>query len=706
LKDIISEEEELIMITLSNAELSLVFNEEAGRIESLKDFNREYVNEFTSIFKLSYFDKDGNAFEASVDDMDFLGSEKDACSFKCVYANDLLKVTVHADINKNLEWKIDVDIQPEYLLEWINFPQMAVPYDLKDRGGNSKFLWSFSEGVIVDDLTFKDEAFVYKRAEYPTRPTAHFYPAIIQTQFMSYFDDVSGLYFGTHDKEGHLKEFDFYKYKESIMVHISHFCGTYPGESYRMAYPVVVQPYVGEWQEAVEIYREWFEKEGREGFIPITENKRLPEWYGESPVVITYPVRGTYDTSPMDPNKLFPYCNAMEHIERLEKDFNSKVLVLLMHWEGTAPWAPPYVWPPYGGEEELKKFIDALHDSGNLVGLYCSGIGWTQYSRLVDNYNREQEFEDKNLKDIMCLSPKQQLIRSKVVPFIRHGYDMCPTQRFTVEVMKGEVERMIDAGVDYIQLLDQQHGGTSYFCYSKDHGHPPVPGKWQVDAVKKMLEEIEEITGKVLLGTESTAAERYIPYLLCNDSRFAINYSVGRPVPVYAYMFHEYLNNFMGNQVFVQGHINFDKDPDNTLERLAYSFICGDMLTVVLNQDGDINWCWDCDQFVDHLPDQQSIKDFVKNLNKWRTGRGKKYLHTGKMVRPCKIKCADHIIHCVIQDHETVIDKVHTSAWQAPDGSFGQFLVNFNKDEQECTITLPAGTYRVYTDEDQYFSLS
>ena len=44
---------------------------------------------------------------------------------------------------------------------------------------------------------------------------------------------------------------------------------------------------------------------------------------------------------------------------------------------------------------------------------------------------------------------------------------------FTINTITEQVELMAGAGIDYIQLMDQNHGGTSYFCYSKKHNHPP-----------------------------------------------------------------------------------------------------------------------------------------------------------------------------------------------------------------------------------------
>lgn len=653
------------------------------------------------VFNISLLDAEGNTERVDLNCMSFVSCERKECSFQVVYEGCDLRVVVMAEITDRIEWRIVIEVNTNKAVEWVDFPQIAVMNDLVGNNGKSKILWGFNEGGIVDDLDYKEKSwFAYRQLQYPSKSSIPMYPGIVESQFMAYYNEESGLYFGAHDKDDNIKGIDFYPYQNGIMLQMRHYSGSDFGKTYKMKFPMVMKFFHGDWQDAAQIYKDWM-RLNKQGFIPIDENDRLPAWYGESPVIITYPVRGKHDGDmEMKPNKLFPYCNAMKHVERLERELNSKIMVILMHWEGTAPWAPPYVWPPYGGEEELKKFIDALHKRGDILGVYCSGMGWTQYSKRVVNYNKEEEFREKNLKEFMCLSPKQELPYSNIVPDIRAGYDMCPSRKFTEDVLKQEVKKMVDAGIDYIQLLDQNHGGTSYFCYSKRHGHPPVPGKWQVDAVKRMLENIEKETGNVLLGCESAAAESYIPYLLFSDNRYQLNYATGKPVPLYAYLYHEYVNNFMGNQVCAQAWLDHEKSPENLLERMAYAFSAGDMLTLILNENGEITWNW-CWKILDDIPNQENVITFVRNANQWRRGIGKKYLHTGKMVKPYPVVCEKNKIFGQ-NGHVFFIEKIHTSAWESKDGEYGQFLINYNTEPVKCKICLPDGEYRLYKDEDTY----
>lgn len=673
------------------------FDEQAGVIDSLQNAGREYISEKTAIFKLALRHQNGSQIILTTDDLKLAACDFCKKDFNAVYEGCGVSVTISAAFAVQIEWNIHVRTDDSVVAEWVNFPQIIVPNDLKGNGGTSEILWGFNEGVIVEDLDIRQDGFPYLEPEYPGQGIMGMYPAIVETQFMAFMSAKSSLYFAAHDKDDNLKGIDFHKENNGILLQFRHFCGLNFGENYTMSFPMVMQFFAGTWHKAADIYKAWFQEAKQSAFTPITQNKNLPQWYGESPVVVTYPVRGIHDTDIMNPNKLFPYMNAMPHIERLEKELGSKILVLLMHWEGSAPWAPPYVWPPYGGEAELKKFIDALHARGDVLGVYCSGMGWTQQSNVDPNYNKEAEFEEKNLKEVMCLSPEQTLPYSKICTGQRSGYDMCPTQQFTLDVLRNEVRQMADSGIDYIQLMDQNHGGTSYFCYSRNHGHPPVPGKWQVDAVKSLLDAVETDIGQVLLGCESAAAEAYIPQLLFSDNRFNLNYRIGKPVPMYAYIYHEYVNNFMGNQVCSQFHTDPVKSPNCVLERLAYSLSAGDMMTLVLNEDGLINWCWGQRPF-NGTPEQDSIKELIRNLNPWRLGIGKKYLHSGSMVAPWSVDCGENPMYRP-DGSAAMVSRVHHSAWQAPDGSVGQILINYNEEEVSCTVQLPGGSYRLYKNE-------
>lgn len=673
------------MYIFKNDLIELEFNMKEGYISSLCYKGKQYIGAKIPIYALALRDKKGELKRLNTFDMSLTTFAKCSNGFECTYDLGEWNVAISVKIEQEIIWKLKIYGISDYAVEWVNFPQIAVPDDFADNGGNSKILWGFNEGTLIEDITAREKSTLdYFEPEYPCQGIMGVYPAVVETQFMAYYNDHSGMYFASHDKDDYLKGINFVRENGGVKLEFRHFGGGNIGDGYNMEYPMVVKFFEGDWHDAAEIYRTWFKSLEKPDFIPIKQNPKLPKWYSDSPVVITYPVRGRHDADVMNPNKLFPYINVMPHVERFEKAFNSKVMILLMHWEGTAPWAPPIVWPPYGGEEELKKLVDALHKRGDVIGVYCSGIGWTINSNVAE-YNTQELFDEQNLKEEMCLSPEQTLPYSNICTIQRSGYDLCPTREFTVNTVKEQVKSMVGAGIDYIQLMDQNHGGTSFFCYSQKHDHPYIPGKWQVDAVKEMLKVAQENSGKTLFGCESAAAQSYIPYLLFSDNRFNIAYYVGRPVPMYSYIYHEYLNNFLGNQVCVDWHIDVDKSPESFFERMAYSFIAGDMLTVVITENGEIDWNWGKADKEKAPPKQEHIETFVKNLNFWRRGKGKKYLHTGKMVKPFKVECEQYEIwrkryRCA------VVPRIPTSAWESDDGGYAQFLANFSDVERKCVV--------------------
>ena len=679
------------MITLNKNLITLKYDDENAYINSLVYDGKEYVGGCSPIFTLALRSVSTKQTRLSSFDYTLIDSNVTDNEFTCKYRNGDIYATVSAKITDEIEWNLKLSKAEGFAYEFVNFPYVITPNDLRDSGGDSKILWGFNEGVLIDNLSMRENGWPYFEPEYPSRGIAGVFPAIVETQFMAYYNNHSGLYFATHDANNGLKGVNFVSDNGGIKFEFRHFTGADFDADYEIPYPTVMKFFKGDWRDASEIYKKWFKANSAKDFIEIDKNEKLPNWYKESPVIITYPVRGVHDTDVMNPNAHFPYINVMPEVEKYEKLFGSKIMVLLMHWEGTAPWCPPIVWPPYGGEEEFKKLVDALHERGDVIGVYCSGLGWTIQSHTDEVYNTIKQFEEENLQEEMCLSPEQTLPYSNICRAQRSGYDLCPTRDFTIKTITEQVELMAGAGIDYIQLMDQNHGGTSYFCYSKKHNHPPVPGKWQVDAVKQLLQTASKNTTNVLFGCESAAAESYIPELLFSDNRFILNYRVGSPVPCYAYVYHEYVNNFMGNQVCANAFIDRLKNPLCLAERVAYSFVAGDMLTAVLTVDGKIDWSWGKAN-KEVLPDQNHICALIKNLNYWRQVKPE-FLNTGSMVKPIDITCEILNFEPLDRDEVFLVPSVHTSAFESKNGKYAQFMANFTDAEKTVTFTLDSDGY-------------
>lgn len=615
--------------------------------------------------------------------------EEDVTKIRFTFKNNTLIFDTEICTKNRIEAKFSFENKTEMYVEWVDFPQIAVPNDLVSTGGSGRIVIDTNEGMLIEDIKLKENFYPYKfrPLNYPSEGLYAMFPAVVQSQFLSYYDDCVGIYMAAEDNERSIKGIDFGPVDDAIKLQFRLYPGIESTETtFNLPYNVVIDFFCGDWYDAAGLYRKWFENNLPENLLPIEQNKSLPEWYTDSPLVVTYPVQGIHDMDPSGPNRLFPYNNALPYLDEISTLTNSRILTVLMHWEGTAPWAPPYVWPPIGGADMLASFCDELHKRNHLLGVYCSGISYTIQSN-INNFNMEEEYIDKNLSQYMCASPTGEII-SKTCQAQRKSYDMCISQDFTKNVLLSEAQKMASCGLDYIQILDQNHGGTPYFCFSDKHGHPAVPGGWMVSHMVDFLKKLKAIVGeKVLLGCESAAAESYIPYMNLSDNRFNLNGYSGKFIPMYGFIYHKYLQNFSGNSVCSLDIFDINRSPDSYLLRAAHSFLAGDFMTLVINQDGKIAWAWGERDFS-NLPDQTAVLDFIKIATAYKRGVGKKYLTFGEMVKPCKVICDTVKMYKTNAERFTEYPSVLTTAWKAGDGTRAQFLANYCTHDKNCTIDL------------------
>ena len=669
-----------------NKETAVALDLERGELAAILHQGKSVDGGRLPIFSVKLRKKTGESYVLPSTAFSFVRFADNAAE----YSGVALDVRVRFQQRKDgLTCRADIKNKTPDMIEWIELLPFSVPKKLKDeQGGVGEIVYPYNEGCRVTNMAYRESMpFRYCEPEYPSKNTYSIFPNMVFAQFIAYTVGGFGIYMGMHDEERATKHIDFCYHNDGIKILMRSFCDVTYGQDYSMPFDCVLTFFKGGWYQAADIYARWFQAHLPEGLKKIKDNAELPAWYHQSPLIVTYPVRGKKDTDTTD-NGLYPYKNALPYLEELATATGSKVMALLMHWEGTAPWAPPYSWPPYGSVGEFEAFAEELHERDMLLGLYCSGFGWTQQSNVDRQYNREADFERLHIADSLCANTQGQ-IQSTICTAQRSGYDFCPACAQTKEIFKQEFEKLCLSKIDYVQALDQNHGGAPYFCYSDKHGHVPAPGKWQQVETNKLLRSIDK--KGVLFGCESAAAEPFLAQLPFSDKRFQLNFYLGEPIPAYEYLYHEYVNNFMGNQICAI----LEKRENNFTYRLAYSFASGDMLTVVLNGDGELQYSW-CDWIApqEKMLDKSVVLPFLKTLNEWKCGEARRFLHYGKMQEPIPVECG--VEKFMLEDGVTYFqtDSVVMVAYEL-DGRRVQFLINYNLQEVDVAFKK---AYTVYLD--------
>lgn len=683
----------MYQLTLNNLSLSVDFA--GGKISSLTLNGKERIVGEQPLFRVRLRNEKAEKFILTTFDAATCDANENTATYSGFNGFDGMSVTVKLeDTNGDAGWYISVTpASEEYLVEWVDFPFVTLPklVDNNKNGNGGKLLMPFNEGMLVSDSEGREYAEMpYRDAEYPSCGNYNIFPNMHCSQMMAYLFDDAGLYYAAHDEKRGVKGLDYFELDDAIVLQMRLFCGVNYGDTFSTDYPVVMAAVGSSWESAAEKYREWFEVSLPKRVKKVLENPDLPEWYEDAPLIVSYCVRGIHDMDEMYPNALYPYTNALPLINEIKEATNSRILTILMHWEGTAPWAPPYVWEPYGSLENFNEFKDALHKNGDLLGVYCSGFGYTIQSNLIAEYNMQEEYDKRELWRGMCAGPDGKVEISNICTGQRSGYDICPASEVGRDLLKEAYVPLFKSGVDYAQILDQNHGGGQYFCYSKEHGHPAGPGAWMTENMQDMLGEWNDLAPNMLFGCESAAAEPFIGNLQFSDNRFEVNYKLGKPVPLHAYIYHEYLRNFMGNQVACP----FRTDVDTLRYRIAYSFSAGDCMTVVLTPNGDLMTHWGTRDFV-NSPNKEKTFRMIKNLTAFYKETAKDYLYAGKMIEGKELECKE--IYLEFDDRKRGINlpEILSSAWESKDGKKAQILVNPHDYDATCKldgkeITIPA----------------
>ena len=671
------------MITFTSGNLNVTIDEIKGKILSLVIGKKELLVEETPIFNIRLRNRMGDAFFVSSLDAKDSSFKENTIEFSKFDSFDSLLVKVIIDTCEGISWKIEAyGVSDSYAIEYIEFPKVCLPKLIDNNENGGKILFPYDEGILVSD----EKALPRYEAEFPMSGAHFIFPNKICSQFLAYLFNDCGLYIGAHDTKRGFKGVDFCPTDKGVILQMRPYSGCDFGMDFVTEYPIIFKSCKGDWKSAANIYRIWFEENLPENLVKISENKSLPNWYKELPLIVTYPVRGTYDMDKMEPNRLYPYTNALPIIDKIKSDTGSQIMALLMHWEGTAPWAPPYVWPPYGGITKFNEFKNELHKNGNLLGVYCSGFGYTKQSTLIEEYNLEEKIEKENVLEGVCHSPKNKPeLGITCCPYQRYGYDICPASSRGREILDEAYKPLFESGVDYSQILDQNHGGGQYMCYAHNHSHPPMPGVWMTTNMQKLLSSWNILAPNMLFGCESAAAEPFIGSLLMSDNRFELNYTYGEVVPLYAFLYHPFVRNFMGNQCGCP----FEPKIDTLRYRLAYSFSIGDFMTLILNQDGKAMSHWGSFEF-EVLPDMEKSLLLIKNLTKFYNEKGKKYLYNGKMSVSPYIECEKITIPLTRGKENSVLPRLLCSSWENGDNSA---YVIVNPEENPVKFTLNGKEY-------------
>ncbi len=683
-------------VTLKSSTELLAFERHSGRLVSFRSLSapgQEFIASAPEhpAFVVQFLDEKGEYRRITSHDARQTRvsmTEKGAAStltmtFRNLAGLDLAVIaTVRASrVEPGTRWSIQLENNAGLRIVDVQYPFVVVRYELR-----GSLLSPFYAGRLLKnpapETLGPDGEDAWQFA--PENGDSSHYPGGMFAQFLAYYTDRAGLYMACEDAAANVKIIKTLHRPPGLRLGIAH-VGDWPRKGKRtLEYDIVLRSFRGDWHAAADLYRDWTLKQP--WATPLHRRLDVPAWLLDSPAYITLRLQGELDIGPVFPIKEFlPYEKAIPLLSRLARRLDAPLVAVLMAWERGGPWVYPDCFPPVGGDKSMKRFIAMARRRGWRAGSFCNGTRWVT-KHLWNDYDGRDFYRNNGGARSVCRTPRGMEWQEAWDKSWRPSYACCLGTRKTRQLAEAFVKRLIGWGMESIQFFDQNMGAATFPCFSADHEHPAVPGKWMAAGMQQVVEGFRRAahaagSEQIIHSTEAPCNETCLPLFQQTDVRVippghVSNYEF---MPLYHYLYHECIT--------LQGGMGMGPEPHHLPTRNACNAVLGELPGAVMISDGTLlnkdtgNWA----PWKPQVGSNDEALEMMRTALALRRGPGRDFLTLGRMLRSTEIGGVETMTW-ESNARMNRIPAVFHAAWQAPDGRPGIVLANWTNKPRKIAV--------------------
>ncbi len=448
----------------------------------------------------------------------------------------------------DVRWSLRVTGREPIVIEEVKFPILELRAPLKGDGANDAFVAGITKGGVYRNPS------QWK----PGWSMAVSQPGPLAAQFGCYYSPKAGLLSHTRDNRGYPKTLEFRRTKRGVRWTWRRRAFHRLGEPFDLGYEISTRTFAAktagepaDWRDAADLYKQWALKQPWCA-TRYADRTDIPDWMKAGPAMIRFSRHWL-----SDPARVEVWLR-----EYWGKSFSgTPLIVALWGWERVGSWVSPKYFPPFPSEEGFARVVAAAKAAGGHAFPWPSGYYWNvEYRKKPDG-----SFEWTDWDDFKKTGMPHALINRDGSPMVvkrnwlQGGRNavLCRGDAWTREWFNRSCVELMKRGCDMVQV-DQVVGAAAPGngnCFSTQHGHPPGPGVWDMDAFRDQLRSLAKACREVQPGAVLSIEE---PQEFCNqligvqDYR---DYQTKRwpklpglvQTSVFGYLYHEFLPVFQSN---------------------------------------------------------------------------------------------------------------------------------------------------------------